>query len=184
MTQALSLFRPLLPRLALALSLGLLLAGCAGGGPIERWQMTEDRTPELTAPAGQAGASRPVQVVFFRQAPAGGQAQRPINLYINGHYQASLVGSTYTEQSLCPGPHRMAVHLNDVQRRYVTKTEGQAIAIAADKPIQYFRVAEDGAGQASLHPATSSEASAATSLKLLQTHTIARVPKSHCAARS
>lgn len=180
MTQALSLQRHLLSRLGLALAAGVLLAGCAGGS-IERWQMTEGRTPELSAPAGQAAASRPVQVVFFRQAPASGQAERPINLYINGHYQASLVGSTYTEQSLCPGEHRMAVHLNDVQRRYVTKAEGRAVAIAAGKPIQYFRVDEDASGQASLRPATSSEASAASSLKLLQTHTIARVPKSNCA---
>lgn len=184
MTQAPSPFRHLLSRLALVSAAGLLLAGCAGG-PIERWQMTEGRSPDLSAPAGQAAASqRPVQVVFFRQAPTGGQAERPINLYINGHYQASLVGSTYTEQALCPGEHRMAVHLNDVQRRYVTKAEGRAVAIAADKPIQYFRVDEDASGQASLRAATSSEASAASSLRLLQTHTIARVPKSNCAARS
>ncbi len=157
----------------------LVLAGCGSTGTVERWHMTDEQAPAsgATAPGTPAQA---VRVVFFRQAPASERAAQPINLYINGQYQASLVGSTYTEQSLCPGQQRVAVHFNDVQRRYVTKAEGLALAIG-QAPTQYFRVTEDAAGQAGVRPASADEARAAGSLRLLQAHTVPRVVRNGCA---
>jgi hypothetical protein len=156
------------------------LAGCAASSSLERWQVTEPVTP-TTAPLPDQPASA-VRVVFFREAGSSARAAQPINLYIDGHYQASLVGSTYTEQSLCPGAHRVAVHLNDVQTRYVTKTEGTPLQVGAD-PIQYFRVAEDAAGNAAVHPVAAAAAQGVSSLRLLQTHTVPRVVNKGCVGR-
>ena len=139
--------------------------------------MTDAQVPSSAAP----GASvQPVRVVFFRQPRAGDSAEQPINLYINGQYQASLVGSTYTEQNLCPGAHRLAVQFNDVQRRYVTKTEGESVAVGS-APMQYFRVTETAAGQASLQAVSAQEANAAGGLRSLQAHTVPRVVRNGCA---
>ncbi len=153
------------------------LAGCSSMGSVERWHMTDAQAPSSAAPGA---AVQPVRVVFFRQPNAGDLAQQPVNLYINGQYQASLVGSTYTEQSLCPGTHRLAVQFNDVQRRHLTKTEGQPVAIGST-PMQYFRVTETAAGQAGLQSVSAQEASALSGLRQLQAHTVPRVVSNGCA---
>ncbi|MDO5693399.1 MAG: hypothetical protein Q4G70_13160 [Pseudomonadota bacterium] len=156
----------------------VMLAGCATSGQVERWHLTEPKTPTPAEQLAQASA-QPVRVVFFRQTQATEKAAQPINLYLNGQYQASLVGNTYTEQNLCPGAHRFAVAFNDVQRRYHTKEEGQPVNVGTD-PMQYFRVTEDAAGQAVLQPAPASEAQTVRSLRLLQTHTLPRVIRNGC----
>ncbi|QTD45401.1 hypothetical protein [Ottowia testudinis] len=156
------------------------LAGCAASGSLERWQVTEPVTPTAVPRPDQPASA--VRVVFFREAGSSAKAAQPINLYINGHYQASLVGSTYTEQSLCPGAHRVAVHLNDVRTRYVTKTEGAPLQVGADS-IQYFRVVEDAAGNVAVQPVAASAAQGVSSLRLLQTHTLPRVVNRGCAGQ-
>lgn len=155
----------------------LALAGCGSMGPVERWHMTDAQAPSNAAPSAPV---QPVRVVFFRQASAGDRVAQPVNLYINGQYQASLVGNAYTEQSLCPGTHRLAVQFNDVQQRYVTKTEGQQVAVGS-APMQYFRVTETAAGQAGLQAVGADEASAAGNLRRLQAHTVPRVVSNGCA---
>lgn len=166
---------------AVGLSLLALQACSTSSGAIERWTMVEDRAPQ-PAVAVVAPARQPVAVVFYREAGQGARSQNPINVYINGQYQASLVGSTYTEQALCPGSHRLKVAFNDVQQRYVSKDEGLEHAIGTE-PVQYFRVAEDGAGQATVTSVPRETAQAASaSLKKLQHHTISRVVQKGCAA--
>ncbi|HMN20048.1 MAG TPA: hypothetical protein PKA16_01510 [Ottowia sp.] len=170
---------------ALAGAIGLALLGlqaCAGsGGQAERWDMVEQRAPQ-PAPQATAPARQPVAVVFYREAGSGADAATPVNVYINGQYQASLVGNTYTEQALCPGSHRLKVAYNDVQRRYVSKDEGLDFAIGTE-PVQYFRVTEAGAGVAAIAAVPSETAQAArTSLSELQHHTIPRVVRNGCAA--
>lgn len=71
------------------------LQGCGTGAGIERWELTEARAPQ-PAPALPGAAVQPVAVVFFRDA--GIAAGQPINIYVNGQYQASLVGNTFTER--------------------------------------------------------------------------------------
>lgn len=168
------------------LSAGLLaaavagLAGCAGGGQVERWHMTESREPQ----AAEAIANAPVQpvaVVFYRQVVDQARAGDPVNLYINGQYQASLVGNTYTEQSLCPGQHDLTSAFNDVTNRYETKRVAHHVQIGSE-PKQYFRVSEDSAGHTVIEPVqTGAAEETVSSLRLLQTHTIPRVVRRGCA---
>lgn len=172
-------------RCALAGAVGLALLGlqaCStSGGAVEHWTMVEGRAPQPAA-AVVAPARQPVAVVFYREAGQGEHALKPINVYINGQYQASLVGNTYTEQALCPGSHRLKVAYNDVQQRYVSKDEGLTFAIGTE-PVQYFRVTETGAGVAGLAAVPAETAQAArTSLSELQRHTIPRVVRNGCAA--
>jgi len=156
-----------------------MLLGCAGsGGPVEKWQMTKDEVPR--AAQGQPGAMKPVAVVFYREA-GGANANQPVNVYVNGQYQASLVGNTYTEQSLCPGQHTLAAHFNDVAQRYSTKLAGQSIRID-DRPMQYFKVTEGAGGQANLTPVSADQIGRITSLQVRQAHTLARVTRSGCSA--
>lgn len=170
--------------LAGALGAGLalaLLAGCAASSRVEHWHMTDPAAPQA-APA-QPGPRQPVAVVFFREAD-GARASQPINLYVNGQYQASLVGNTYTEQSLCPGQHTLAVHFNDVEQRYRTKLEGEPARID-DRPMQYFKVTEGAGGQARITPVPADQAEAAravVSLQHRQAHTLARTTRKGCAA--
>lgn len=163
------------------LSLLALQACSTSGGAVERWTMVEDRAPQPAATVA-APARQPVAVVFYREAGQGEHAHRPINVYINGQYQASLVGNTYTEQTLCPGSHRLQVAYNDVQQRYVSKDGGLEHAIGTE-PVQYFRVTETGANVAGLTsvPAETAQAASA-SLSELQRHTIPRVVRNGCAA--
>ncbi|MGB3070630.1 MAG: hypothetical protein WBC18_18895 [Ottowia sp.] len=158
--------------------LGLLL-GCAGaGGPVEKWQMTKDQAPQ--AAQAQPGAMKPVAVVFYREA-GGANAKQPVNVYVNGQYQASLVGNTYTEQNLCPGQHTLAAHFNDVAQRYSTKLAGRPAHIDS-RPMQYFKVTEGTDGQATLTPVAADQAARLTSLQVRQAHTLARVTRSGCSA--
>lgn len=163
-------------------ALGLLLQACASsGGAVEHWTMVEDVAPQ-PAPAVAAPARQPVAVVFYREAGTGAQAGTPINVYINGQYQASLVGNTYTEHALCPGSHRLKVAYNDVQKRYVSKDEGLDFAVGS-APMHYFRVTETGAGEAALVAVPAEAAQAArASLSERQHHTISRVVRDGCGA--
>ena len=155
-----------------------LLSGCAASNQVEHWRLTEQKAP--AAAADENAPAQAVHVVFFRDDAASAQADQPINLYINGQYQASLVGKTYTEQSLCPGTHRVAVHFNDVRQRYTTKVEGAPVAVD-HRDMQYFRISEDAAGNAVINPVDSSVAKGATGLRLLQSHTLPRVVRNGCA---
>ncbi len=161
-----------------SLALLALQACSTSGGQVEHWRMVEGKAPQ-SAPAAADKARQPVAVVFYRDAASGPHAAAPINVYINGQYQASLVGNTYTQQSLCPGNHRLMAAREDVQRRYVSKDEGQAFAVGTE-PVQYFRVSEGAGGVAAIAPATAQ--SADSSLRQLQTHTIPRVVRTGCTA--
>ena len=171
-------------RLGLAGIAGMALLGLqacsSSGGQVEHWRMVEGKAPQST-PAVTGSGSKPVAVVFYRDAVAGAQAQAPINVYINGQYQTSLVGQTYTQQSLCPGNHRMKAAREDVRRQYVSKEEGQTFAVGSE-PIQYFRVSEGAGGVASIAPTPAQAVAANASLRQLQTHTVPRVVRNGCAS--
>lgn len=169
-------------RLGLAGVAGMALLGlqaCStAGGQVEQWHMVEGRAPHSAQPAAGAGP-QPVAVVFYRDVVSGSHAAAPINVYINGQYQTSLVGQTYTQQALCPGNHRMMAAREDVQRRYVSKDEGQSFKVGTE-PVQYFRVSEGNGGVASIAPATAQAVAANANLRQLQTHTVPRVIRNGC----
>ena len=90
-----------------------------------------------------------------------------------------LQGNTYTQQALCPGNHRLMAAREDVQRRYVSKDEGQSFAVGTE-PVQYFRVSEGSGGVAAIAPASAQAAGG--SLRQLQTLTVPRVVATGCAS--
>lgn len=155
-----------------------VLSGCGStGSQVEKWQLTESQAPSAAEKIPGA-ARQPVRVVFFREAGSGAHAQTPVNLYINGQYQASLVGNTYTEQALCPGQHGLAVQMSDVNQRYTTKQHSAPVTVGLDA-VQYFRVSEDAAGVARVTTAPAD--TTLPSLRLLQRHTIPRIVRNGCA---
>ena len=163
---------------AVGVCVAMVRAGCSSTGQLEQWRMTEQKAPSASAPIAGAPAQA-VRVVFFRDGGSASRLDQPINLYINGHYQASLVGNTYTEQSLCPGAVRIAAQFNDVRQRYTTKTEGVPMTVG-NQPVQYFRVSEDAVGNAVVNAVDGQAAQGATSLRLLQSHTLPRVVRAGC----
>lgn len=66
---------------------------------------------------------------------------------------------------------------DDVQRRYVSKDEGQSFAIGTE-PVQYYRVSEGSAGVAAIAPSNAQAAGA--SVRELQKHTVPRVVSNGC----
>lgn len=155
------------------------LCGCASSDQFEHWRMTESVAPSPADPVGDIPASA-VRVVFFRAGGSPAKVDLPVNVYINGQYQASLVGNTYTEQSLCPGTHRFAVQFDDAYRRYSTKGEGLPMVVS-NQPMQYFSVAEDASGSAVLKAVDGRALQGVGSLRLLQSHTLPRVVRNGCA---
>lgn len=143
--------------------------------------MTEARPPQPASTV--AGVSvQPVAVVFFREAAADARVTQPVNVYINGQYQTSLVDNNFSEYALCPGQHSLVVAINDAQQRYATKQQRSNFVVGSE-PMQYFRVSEDAAGQVRVVPATTAAAQAAVpSLRTRQAHTISRVTRTGCPA--
>ncbi|GAB4208977.1 MAG: hypothetical protein Fur0019_15290 [Tibeticola sp.] len=159
----------------LALVLGI--AGCSAGSAVERWQLFESASSSVKS------EDAAVDLVFFRELPAGREVDRPINVYVDGHYQASLVGNAFTRAQLCPGGHRLAVALNDVERRYLTKEEGLPFKVESGGP-RYFRVADTQTGVVTLTAVSEAEVpSAVQSLATRQSHAVPRLPRADCGAR-
>ncbi|KVQ03683.1 OmpA family protein [Burkholderia ubonensis] len=62
------------------------------------------------APVGQIAADQ-VQIVYYRaQAMGNGKAA---NVYVDGHYQTSLLPNGYTTFCVQPGTHTLGAYLND-----------------------------------------------------------------------
>lgn len=161
--------------LLLALILGV--SGCSTGSAVERWQLFESATSSAKS---QDDA---VDLLFFRELPAGRQVDRPINVYIDGHYQASLVGNAFTRAQLCPGDHRLAVALNDVERRYLTKEEGLPFKVERGGP-RYFRVADTPTGVVTLTAVAEADVpTTVQSLATRQSHAVPRLPRAECSVR-
>ena len=159
------------------------LAGCAGSGSaVEKWHLTESREP--SAPSAVAGAVvQPVRAVLYREAGDSAKARQPINVYLDGHYQASLIGNVYTEVMLCPGKTGVSVAFDDVTQRYVTKLISTPYVLGKD-PTQYFRIAENSAGAAVIEQVSAELARGAVgSLRLQQAHTLSRVVHGSCALK-
>lgn len=124
-----------------------------------------------------------MDLIFFRELPAGRELDRPINVYIDGHYQASLVGNAFTRAQLCPGEHRLAVALNDVERRYLTKEEGLLFKVEPGGP-RYYRVGDSPTGVVTLTAVTEADVPTnVQSLAVRQSHAVPRLPRTECNVR-
>lgn len=121
------------------------------------------------APADQA------RVYAYR--PANTLNPAPINLYLNGRYQASLLRGGYTE--FCLAPSRMTVQtaLDDASQMHLGKTQtGQPLTAQAGR-VTFLQISDTANRQVRLQ--TLGEAQALPEIRQArkQQHTISRVPE-------
>lgn len=154
----------------------LLVGGCAGSSQhrIENWRNTDGSyTPDYALLEKQKQA---VDVYIFRQPAAGSELRSPVNIYVNGEYQGSLVNNAYTLVRLCPGSHTLSAWAADASDRYRGKKAGSEFTIAAGSPA-YFEAGSAPRGAVSLRQ---SDAQAMHGVSRRQSHTIARVSNPKC----
>lgn len=166
----------------------LLLGACAGPAPSASrpsWEMTREIDAGQSPAPVQKGRVPATNVVFVRQSLLAAKSSEPLNVYVNGHYLASLIGDTYAETRLCPGRHRMAAAFNDVENRYATKMQGLPLQVRR-VPNQYVLVQEDAAtGQARLQAISEAQARStlASGTRSKQIHSIPRIAPPTCGRR-
>lgn len=94
------------------------------------------------APAGQVAADR-VQVIYYRQQVGGGAPRPAANVYIDGHYQTSLLPNGYTTFCVKPGVHTLGAYQNDAPQ-YRGKTQDIYRADLKAGTTYFLKVSEDG----------------------------------------
>lgn len=153
-----------------------LMVGCSSThfDRVEHWRKKDaSYTPNYALLEKQKKA---VDVFFFRKVGSSEGSAIPINLYVNGQYQASLVDKAYTKVRLCPGQHTVSAYAGDVRNKYAAKNAGNAYTVAANT-ANYFEVVpvQQGAAQVS-----ASNESAMGEVGHRQSHTISRVVNPKC----
>jgi len=94
------------------------------------------------APVGQIAADQ-VQVVYYRaQTRGNGKAA---NVYVDGHYQTSLLPNGYTTFCVQPGNHTLGAYLNDAPQ-YRGKTKNVYEANLKEGATYFLKVQEGGNG--------------------------------------
>ncbi|KVQ05119.1 OmpA family protein [Burkholderia ubonensis] len=94
------------------------------------------------APVGQVAADQ-VQIVYYRsQAMGNGKAA---NVYVDGHYQTSLLPNGYTTFCVQPGNHTLGAYLNDAPQ-YRGKTTNQFQADLKAGATYFLKAQEGGNG--------------------------------------
>jgi hypothetical protein len=149
--------RVLWKSVGVALGAAVLLSGCASctstlnGQRAANWEMF-DTSGKSLAPVGDQS-----RVVVYRLAGANDVAEdqfKPVNVFVNEAYLASLLPDASTQTLLCPGAHRLSAVSNRqaAALRYRSASATQyvgsqyaAVQLAASD-VQYFRVhVEQGA---------------------------------------
>lgn len=101
----------------------------------------------------------------------------PINVYLNGHYHASLLRGGYTEFCLNPGKVSMQTALDDASQMHMGKLQmGTALNAQAGQPI-YVRVQDSVMRPVSLQAVTEQQATTDLRRTRRQIHTISRAPE-------
>lgn len=153
-----------------------LLVGCSSThfDRVEHWRKKDaSYTPNYALLEKQKKA---VDVFFFRKTGGQEGAVVPVNLYINGEYQASLVDKAYTKVRLCPGQHTVSAYAGDVRNKYAAKKGGVAYTVVGGTS-SYFEVLPVTQGAATV---SVSNQSAMGEIGHRQSHTISRVVNPKC----
>jgi len=158
-----------------------VLTGCSSTAPRPdqahaEWTLTKTQTVPSNAPAASQA-----RLVLYRAA-APGEAT-PINIYVNGEYQASLLGGAYTNVDVCAGPVRLVASVSDANRAYADKAQAGVAVALLDGSTRYFSV-QPSPGGASLTPVDASVARQALGQLPRQSHTLSRVDAPKCAPAS
>ncbi|HWX01533.1 OmpA family protein [Collimonas sp.] len=132
---------------------GALLFGAVSVGA------QQAQTPQAAQAAGQgqvfgaqyspARAVLPgqAQVVYYRAMPAGARTPGGAHVYVDGHFQTSLLPNGYTAFCVAPGKHTLGAYLND-QPDYKGKTVNLFQAELASGVTYFLKVTEDGSSGA------------------------------------
>lgn len=94
------------------------------------------------APAGQVAADQ-VQVIYYRQQVSGGAPHSAANVYIDGHYQTSLLPNGYTTFCVKPGTHTLGAYQNDAPEYRGKTQELYRVELKAGNTY-FLKVSEDG----------------------------------------
>ena len=113
-----------------------VLAGCATTGNGPSGAATKDADDDEVAVSA-------IRLIVYREAGEGANATRPLNVFIDDRYQATLIGNAYAEHVLCPGERKFAVAFEDPQNAYAVPEKGEKLKLDR-APVQYLRVAEEG----------------------------------------
>lgn len=112
-------------------------------------------------------------LVFLREEGAIGG--KPVNIFVNGEYLASLQEGGFKQSVACAGNNRLTAHYTDVRSRYLEKErQGQIFDVPAGK-VSYFRVTADVKGKPELQAMDSNAGQAAVGTLKQQMHTLSRV---------
>ena len=177
----------------MALSFALLGACASSGGdgtggfwsPISTARAGAQALPPQLVPrepvvpvAGPALAT----VVMYRLADEGATTarRRPVNVYIDGDYHASLQPDMQTTAVMCAGTNRFSLMLDDTQAALKDKSGGGTDLRLTPGSTQYFRVvvAADGAG--ALQPVPPAQAEQELRRATRKVQTISRLSQGAC----
>lgn len=155
-------------KIILLTSVALAVSACSirNNGALEHWtNYTSDNlsTSQLT--------DKQALAVFYRTADFQGEA---LNVYINGHYQASLLEKGYTPVSVCANNQLISASYTTNQK-FGNRTQGTSHTLPA-KEVVFFRATQDKSGNPSFERVEESVARAELkNLKGKVTHTLSRV---------
>jgi OOP family OmpA-OmpF porin len=103
------------------------------------------------------------------------QSTQPVNIYLDGHYHASLLKGGFSETCLTPGALSVQSILDDASRQHLGKQEaGQWVQFDAGKTV-YMRLQESGYAKPVLQVVNSSLAQQELKNMRRQIHTVSRV---------
>lgn len=167
-----------LKRLTVAMALSVM---CVGGALAQSGKDTTTSNASSVSIeaygelfAGTKPVSSQLSKVFFYR-PATVLAPQPVNIYLDGHYHASLLRGGFAETCMLPGAMSVQTVLDDASRQHLGKQEaGQRIQFDAGKTV-YLRLQESAYAPPSLQLVNA--AAAQTELRNIrrQIHTVSRV---------
>lgn len=111
--------------------------------------------------------------VFVYRIPQA-HSPLPVNIYLNGHYHASLLKGGFTEFCTDPGNITIKAALDDASRQHLSKQDGgQRLHMQTGQTL-FLKVDESGSSNISVIPMPASQANAELANTRRQIHTISR----------
>lgn len=157
------------------------LVACTGGAhvvpeivvPFRPLTDGQSYAPDKARSAASLGQGKSRIVIYSPARVAESGARTPLNIYIDGRFQASLLPGAYTEQVICSAGFHLNVVPGDVIADYTAREmRGQPYRPTGEPA--YFRVSADSAG-ASVSPVDRLQAQSELARMERQVHTISRV---------
>lgn len=168
-----SVFKVLAQRVVRSVLTGLILVAAAHPATAQSSdsRVNIDAFGELFTTALPAPASQTRVLVFrAKQAPT----DKPVNIYLNGQYHASLLRGGFSEFCAAPGAVNIKAALDDAARLHTSKLDaGQRLELKAGQTI-FLKVDESTSPAIGLLSGTAAQVKADIESTRRQIHTISR----------